>query len=414
MAVILDFQFYISGLALLATSIFGIIGNLISILILQWKASKLNLNPTFSQLLSWSAVIDTVLLVLASPIFSLPLLSWEFQTKVYPILLPSLLPLGHIALTASLYTVLATSVERCLQVRKPEHANKGSFLAYILPVLVFSVIYNTPKFFEYKTVFESGEMIPSIEVQDFRKNVQYSHYVLGSNLVFLGILPFTILMICHANINRNNKFISSTEEYASTAMRRVLNTTVLVQLICRTPKSALDAYELYMALTAEEISSDHSWLVDLSHLMLVLAAASKLLILATQDGNFRTVLLGGRDRNREPPTLLGEMERFSMVYLFQGDLNIYHSDWRASPRENSLFPKISGGEDVNSVYFQSTREFRRRLPPLFVVSLGRAGDKLRGRFSSSSQCSHFACRANRSQADCRACPSPRGVTEMAS
>ena len=35
-------------------------------------------------------------------------------------------------------------------------------------------------------IIVSREMIPSIEVQDFRKNVQYSHYVLGSNLVFLG------------------------------------------------------------------------------------------------------------------------------------------------------------------------------------------------------------------------------------
>ena len=29
-------------------------------------------------------------------------------------------------------------------------------------------------------------------------------------------------------------------------MLRVLNTTVIVHLICRTPKSALNAYEIYM------------------------------------------------------------------------------------------------------------------------------------------------------------------------
>ena len=62
-AVMDDVDFYISGLALLATSIFGIIGNLISILILQRNASQLKLNPTFSQLLTWSALIDTVVLV---------------------------------------------------------------------------------------------------------------------------------------------------------------------------------------------------------------------------------------------------------------------------------------------------------------------------------------------------------------
>ena len=56
-----DLEFYISGLALLATSIFGIVGNFISILILQ--RSKLRLNPTLSQLITWSALTDIVVLV---------------------------------------------------------------------------------------------------------------------------------------------------------------------------------------------------------------------------------------------------------------------------------------------------------------------------------------------------------------
>ena len=58
-----DFEFYINGFALLATSIFGIIGNFISILILKRKGSKLKLNPTFSQLITWSALFDAISLV---------------------------------------------------------------------------------------------------------------------------------------------------------------------------------------------------------------------------------------------------------------------------------------------------------------------------------------------------------------
>lgn len=63
MAVIDDVEFYINGFVLLATSIFGIIGNFISILILQRKRSNLKFNPTFSQLITWSALIDTISLV---------------------------------------------------------------------------------------------------------------------------------------------------------------------------------------------------------------------------------------------------------------------------------------------------------------------------------------------------------------
>jgi len=70
--------------------------------------------------------------------------------------------------------------------------------------------------------------------------------------------------------------------------------------------------EIFEALTAEEISSAHSWLVDVSHLMLALAAASKLVILAVQDENFRTALLGG-SRAGDPSTLPDEMDRLESV-----------------------------------------------------------------------------------------------------
>ena len=74
-------EFYINGCALLAISIFGIIGkviwtgakivdklsspgNTISILLLRRKKSRLN--PTFSNLIIWLAVLDSIFLVRGS------------------------------------------------------------------------------------------------------------------------------------------------------------------------------------------------------------------------------------------------------------------------------------------------------------------------------------------------------------
>jgi len=282
-------EFYINGCALLAISIFGIIGNTISILLLRRKKSRLN--PTFSNLIIWLAVLDSIFLVTMIYIFSLPSLSPHYKTKVFPVVLPLLFPISNVALTGSLYTILATSVERFLQLIKPQHGNQGSFFGYILPVAVFSLIYNAPKFMEFRTSFTtdtSGQQTPHVVVTEFRSNINYSYYVLGANFIFMGALPFSLLTVCTVKISRIFRALVSTEE---TTMVTLLYALVTVQLICYTPRTALNVYEFYLALTYHEMFLSHKWLVDLSHLMLAVATASNVAILAAQDLSFRAALL---------------------------------------------------------------------------------------------------------------------------
>ena len=46
-------------------------------------------------------------------------------------------------------------------------------------------------------------------------------------------------------------------------------------------------------------------------------------------------------RATNPARRDGEVQQF--IFISTVDLNIYYSDWKASPRENSIFTKISGG-----------------------------------------------------------------------
>ena len=85
-------------------------------------------------------------------------------------MVPIALPCTSVAMTASLYTVLALAVERFLTVSASSQRNKvgqsdfvdgfvfhpifqGALLGYILPVSIFSAFYNLPKFFEYTTQY---------------------------------------------------------------------------------------------------------------------------------------------------------------------------------------------------------------------------------------------------------------------
>ena len=61
------FEFWIVGVMITVVSMVGIIGNIICILMFQYK--RLNINQTFASLLKWLAVIDSVFLVIClSPV----------------------------------------------------------------------------------------------------------------------------------------------------------------------------------------------------------------------------------------------------------------------------------------------------------------------------------------------------------
>ena len=55
------FEFWVVGVMITAVSMSGIVGNIICIVMFQYK--RLNINQTFSSLLKWLAVIDSVFLV---------------------------------------------------------------------------------------------------------------------------------------------------------------------------------------------------------------------------------------------------------------------------------------------------------------------------------------------------------------
>lgn len=79
--------------------LFKFAGNCICIVRLRCGSSKLN--PTFSSLISWLAVIDTLFLVFISLTFSLPSLSDEYKKWIFPVLLPSTLPLTSVFLSGN-------------------------------------------------------------------------------------------------------------------------------------------------------------------------------------------------------------------------------------------------------------------------------------------------------------------------
>ena len=196
-------------------------------------------------------------IILSMLLFAIPGLSKQFVAKGYDYYAaPYALPITQIALTGSVYCTMGISVERYLTVCRPFYSASHNWSAkrYIIPILLFSLGYNFPRFFELHTKLicpeqvedggnhlndtsaaelnmtqqgseqpimqiseasetinapypmcikndsygngtEDVDLVPSLELTELRMNIYYySIYTVGSNFVFMGIGPFTLLI----------------------------------------------------------------------------------------------------------------------------------------------------------------------------------------------------------------------------
>lgn len=83
-------------------------------------------------------------------------------------------------------------------------------LQYLIPVVIFSVIFNVPKFFESEYQYDRNSTDPEaelyLEVTDFRKNPNYAiYYNNWTRLIVLGIIPFCLLVYFNSKIYKDIK-----------------------------------------------------------------------------------------------------------------------------------------------------------------------------------------------------------------
>lgn len=110
---LIDFQYYVQGVCGNTIAILGLIGNILSIVVLSQPRMK---SATSCYLIALS-VYDCFVLLALMLFFALPivyiktgLLEWYF--KLYPYLHPFAYPLALTAQTCSIYTTVGFTIER--------------------------------------------------------------------------------------------------------------------------------------------------------------------------------------------------------------------------------------------------------------------------------------------------------------
>lgn len=192
--------------------VLGILGNVISMIILSRPQMKSSIN----YLLIGLARIDTILIISSILLFGLPGIYpytgtlFTYFYVVYPHIVPVVYPLGLMAQTASTYITLTVTLERFVAVCRPLRARSlctyGRARVYVFIIIVFSVVYNLPRLFEARVKSEWVETfnitIYCARATEFRSELYVNVYVHWCYMFFMYLVPFISLAVLNAAIYR--------------------------------------------------------------------------------------------------------------------------------------------------------------------------------------------------------------------
>ena len=136
------------GILLTAVSVFGLVGNCMSINVLTRASNVVRQGgASFSKLLRGLASFDALFLVIALISFGFPQLSQWFSKNIFLYIMPVVFGLLHTFRVGSVYVTLAVTFERFHAIICP--LKHFAWKKYLLPASVFiAVVYNIPKYFE--------------------------------------------------------------------------------------------------------------------------------------------------------------------------------------------------------------------------------------------------------------------------
>lgn len=253
------------GYFLVLIGLLGIAGNLC---LICWFAKK---TRNFHHLMLVLSCYDTLYILANVNIFGLPNIFRSLEDmELYKRAVPVLLPIAQIGMTGSIYLTVAITIERYFTVCHPYFMFSKSWpsIIYILPIVLFSIIYNLPKFLELEVTKiiprtgnsttnetliediynESLEVVAKTKIEPtaLRLNPVYIKiYLIYMNFIIHGIIPFITLILMNINIYRKVRQLQQIQQETSnrgTAQQREIRLTqisiaiVAVFILCHAVK----------------------------------------------------------------------------------------------------------------------------------------------------------------------------------
>uniref|UniRef100_A0A6A7G2Q3 FMRFamide receptor-like n=1 Tax=Hirondellea gigas TaxID=1518452 RepID=A0A6A7G2Q3_9CRUS len=234
------FPFIIYGILLNSVGGMGLVGNILSVMILSRPNMRSSINCCFVGL----STFDSILLTTSILMFGLTAvteytghLQW-YQRDVFPWVTLVAYPLGIVAQTGSVYLTVTVTVERYVAVCHPLKARSlctfGRAKIYVGAVALFSLLYNLPRFAEvtYKRCNVDGVEFTTVVMTDLRRSASYIQiYITWLYLVVMYLLPFISLLVFNAFIYKQVRLANLEMQHLSRLQKKELSLAVMLLVV---------------------------------------------------------------------------------------------------------------------------------------------------------------------------------------
>ena len=192
---VINYKYYCDGVLVPIIGLFGLIGNITSIIVL---ARPRMIRDTFHKLLLCLACVDTIYIICGGISYTSRAL--EFGSDTITLAFPYFIyPFTYIAMSGSIFMTVAISIERFLGICFPLHlpADMRKSWHYILPVLILTLAFNIPKFLEGEINWREDR--PTYMQTQLRFKSDYiKYYVMWGTFFITAVIP--VLTILSLNI----------------------------------------------------------------------------------------------------------------------------------------------------------------------------------------------------------------------
>ncbi|KAK0411753.1 hypothetical protein QR680_005823 [Steinernema hermaphroditum] len=287
-------------------ALIGVVGNAVSFYMFSrpsMRCSSVNI------LLSALSLVDLSLLILAIPVFVLPVLDvWESRethVEYLAYMLKFVYPVNLMMQTCSIYIMVLITVERWTAVCRPLQVRiwctpRKSKTALLL-IGFFAVLYNLIRFNEYDiTTTEKGEVYYQRNLRDI---AQHPYYMIGyftiSYLLTHFLIPFGAIIVLNGHVCLSIFHFRRERQAMTRQQQREHKTTVMLLMVtvmfavCNTLPFLLNLVECAKPdlFIAESTAAIAFQLNDISTLLVVLNSASTFAIYFMFSAKYRNTLI---------------------------------------------------------------------------------------------------------------------------
>jgi 7 transmembrane receptor (rhodopsin family) len=294
------FEFWTNGILLNIVGVFGIFGNILSMIIL----SRPQMRSSINYLLIGLARCDIVLILTSILLFGVPAIYPYtgylrfYYMRLYPEISLVVYPIAMIAQTSSIYLTLTVTLERYVAVCHPLRARAictyGRARIYVIVILLYSICYNIPRFFEVALKKHDDwefDFIYCISASELRDNYTYIKiYIHWMAFFCIYFIPFLCITLFNVMIyrqvrkaNRERQKLSRTEK-REIGLATMLFCVVIVFMCCNILALIIN----FIESVSREINTH---LVKLSNLLVTINSSVNFIIYVIFGEKFKRIFL---------------------------------------------------------------------------------------------------------------------------